>query len=581
MGGANADLAKAAHMTLGISRVTALIAFAIAIVILAQGISAPFVKDAEPQAGQWIQDVAAGRGLLIPRDYYGELARKPPLFYWTAGAIVAMSGGRVDEVTARVASTVAGAVVAILALIWAATFLDISSGWISFLFLLGSYAFTSRGTLALEDMMMVAFMFGAWCLLYQAIEKGAARATMIAIGVALGLGILSKGPVAIVIPAFGALIYLLMTRRSIVAQIRQPWPWIVAAIAIAIALLWYIPALLAHGGEVSRIIFQENAGHFLPASAGGTGEAARPFYYIAIKMIGGVTPLNFFFPALAVAFITGSFVSEVRKPLLFQASFVIAIVIFFSIASAKRDDYVLPAVPSLAILFAALFTSLRSDSNLIARRLRDTAAIIVALVAVAAIADLSLAGGSEILMRNINPIDLAAVGVCLGYARTLNIGFVAAAIAILSGAGLISYGVLRREPPKTAIGLAAISIVGVLTFTAVIRPELSRMRTLKFAAADISRIAGTKPIYAVNEESELSFYLGHAVPQIIVERGAIRSVEAPSYLFAYPGDLRRVGALQNRLKQVAQWQRLGKAGPPALYEIQPLDSLKPATPTDK
>ena len=55
-------------MTIGISRVTALIAFAIAIVILAQGISAPFVKDAEPQAAQWIQDVADGRGLLIPRD---------------------------------------------------------------------------------------------------------------------------------------------------------------------------------------------------------------------------------------------------------------------------------------------------------------------------------------------------------------------------------------------------------------------------------------------------------------------------------------------------------------------------------
>lgn len=569
-------------MTIGISRATALIAFAIAIVILAQGISAPFVKDAEPQAAQWIQDVADGRGLLIPRDYYGELERKPPLFYWTAGALVAMSGGRVDEVTARVASTAAGAIVAIVVLIWVATFLDIASGWISFLFLLGSYAFTSRGTLALEDMMMVAFMFGAWCMLYPTIEEGPSRGTVIAIGVALGLGILTKGPVAIVIPAFGALIYLLMTRRSIAAQIRQPWPWIVAAIAIAIALPWYVPALLAHGGEVSRIIVQENAGHFLPASAGGTGEAARPFYFIALKMIGGVTPLNFFFPALAAAFVIGGFISEARRPLLFQLSFVLAIVIFFSLASAKRDDYVLPAVPSLGILFAALFTSLRSDSNLIARRLRDTAAVIVALVAVAAIADLTLAGGSEILMRNINPIDLAAVGVCLGYARTLNLGFVAAAVAIVSGAGLISYGVLRKEPAKTAIGLAAISIVGVVTFTAVIRPELCRMRTLKFAAADINKIVGSKPIYAVNEESELSFYLGHAVSQIILERGAIRSVDAASYLFAYPGDLARIGgALQSRLKQVAQWNRLGKAGPPALYQIAPLDSLKPATPTDK
>src|SRR6266852_2312842 len=104
-------------------------------VILAQGISAPFVKDAEPQAASWIQDVASGNHILLPRDYYGELARKPPLFYWMAAAI------------------------AVMMLMWTAAFLDLTSGWLAFLFLLGSFAFTSRGTLALEDPLLVAFMF--------------------------------------------------------------------------------------------------------------------------------------------------------------------------------------------------------------------------------------------------------------------------------------------------------------------------------------------------------------------------------------------------------------------------------------
>ena len=35
---------------------------------------------------------------------------------------------------------------------------------------------------------------------------------------------------------------------------------------------------------------------------------------------------------------------------------VLAVLVFFSIASSKRDDYILPAMPGLAILFAALFT---------------------------------------------------------------------------------------------------------------------------------------------------------------------------------------------------------------------------------
>ncbi len=129
--------------------------------------------------------------------------------------------------------------------------------------------------------MLVAFMFAAWCLIYTTLEEGPSRRRTIEIGIVLGLGILTKGPVAIVLPAFGGLIYLLMTRRSIFAELRKGWPWMVLAIAGAIALLWYLPAFISSGGELAKIMFQENLGHFLPKGAGGTGEAARPIYYIA------------------------------------------------------------------------------------------------------------------------------------------------------------------------------------------------------------------------------------------------------------------------------------------------------------
>src|SRR5579872_288055 len=251
------DTANPSQMSNRISPLAALIAFSIATVILAQGITAPFVKDAEPQAAAWIQDVACRKHILVPRDYYGELARKPPLFYWAAGALTAVTGGRVDEIRARMMSVLAGASIALMVLIWSTTFLDSTSGWFAFLFLLGSYAFTSRGSLALEDMMLVAFVFAAWCLLYPTVEGGPSPRTIIAVGVACGLGILTKGPIAIVLPAFGVAIYLLLTHRSLVAQLRRRWPWTIFAISLAIALLWYIPALLADRGELARIIFQE------------------------------------------------------------------------------------------------------------------------------------------------------------------------------------------------------------------------------------------------------------------------------------------------------------------------------------
>lgn len=130
LGGTGCSSTVGPRLTNRISPRAALIAFAIAMVILAQGISAPFVKDAEPQAASWIQDrtVASGNHILIPRDYYGELAREPPLFYRAAGAITAVTGGRVDEIRARIVSVVAGAAIAVMVLMWTAAFLDLTTG---------------------------------------------------------------------------------------------------------------------------------------------------------------------------------------------------------------------------------------------------------------------------------------------------------------------------------------------------------------------------------------------------------------------------------------------------------------------
>ena len=562
-----------------ISPAIALVAFAIAAMILAQGITAPFVKDAEPQAAGWIQDVASGENILLPRDWYGELARKPPLFYWMAGAIAAVSGGRVDEVRARIVSVFAGAAIAVLVLRWASATLGETTGWLAFLFLLGSFGFTSRGTLALEDMLLAAFMFAAWCRLYLMLERGASHRDVIAIGVLLGLGVLTKGPIAIVLPAFGILIYLLTMRQSIVTLLTQGWPWMAGAIAIAIGSLWYVPALMSYGGDLARIMFAENAGHFLPASAGGTGEAARPFYYIAMRMVGGITPLNFLLPALVVAWIGGEFVAEARKPLMFQLSFLLAMLVFFSVASAKRDDYVLPGIPSLAILLAALFTSLQPSR--LAGRLRDLAVALVAVISIAGLVTTSIWISTRriALLAGLNPVDRAQAELFVKYyVGALSIMFVTLSFALASCCALIFSGLKRGHPLRIGVGIGFLSLVGVLMFTAILRPETSRDRTLKYAAADINRMAPNEPIYVIGENQELSFYLHRRAPQMLGPHRELRTLDQPAYLFAYKSDFQgKAAPLRERATLLKQWDRVGKYGSPALYRLAP-DGLKPSTP---
>ena len=84
-----------------------------AFIVLVQGISAPFQKDAEPQSAEWIQSIVRDGHWLIPHDAYGYTDRKPPLFYWLSALVAKATGGTVDEVRARAVSVVAGTALAV------------------------------------------------------------------------------------------------------------------------------------------------------------------------------------------------------------------------------------------------------------------------------------------------------------------------------------------------------------------------------------------------------------------------------------------------------------------------------------
>ena len=136
-----------------------------ALIVLAQGISAPFQKDAEPQSAEWIQSIVRDGHWLIPRDAYGYFDRKPPLFYWLSATVTKLPGGTVDEVRARVVSLAAGTALAVCVLAWTAANLGALEGWLAFALILGTYGFASRATEALTDMLLTLLLFAAYSLL--------------------------------------------------------------------------------------------------------------------------------------------------------------------------------------------------------------------------------------------------------------------------------------------------------------------------------------------------------------------------------------------------------------------------------
>jgi 4-amino-4-deoxy-L-arabinose transferase-like glycosyltransferase len=542
-----------------------------AFIVLVQGIGAPFQKDAEPQSAEWIQSIVRDGHWLIPSDAYGYTDRKPPLFYWLSALVADATGGAVDEVRARAVSVVAGTALATAVLAWTVANVGASEGWLAFLFMLGNYGFASRATEALTDMLLTLLLFAGYSAIYPLLDPPTLASTgrsrrKIFVGVILGLGVLAKGPVAIVLCALAVSIYLLIERRNPIALLRRRWPWEVAAIALAIGAAWYEPAAIVGGHKIVRIIFAENFGHFMPVKFGGTGESYRPIYFIAARLLGGALPMTLLILPAALAFYTGEIATEKRRPVLYQVSMSLAVLLFFSIASVKRDDYILPAIPGIAILCATVF---RLTTRGAASKLRDF--LVALLVVVPFLVALLLRLTSFAPHVNLQSSDAAYSALMLADVRSRSGGFLAVVFIWFVGIVVSIVALIRRSAIAGGAAFGVIALSLCLFVTVLLRPSLATQRSMKsFVPNVIQHIKDDQLCIPSGINYELSYYYGAAVPDLTNPRCTNVVVDKPVYLLATPRELDAMTpGYRTRLKLLAKSNLIGGGGPPALFEISP------------
>jgi 4-amino-4-deoxy-L-arabinose transferase-like glycosyltransferase len=350
---------------------------------------------------------------------------------------------------------------------------------------------------------------------------------------------LTKGPLALVLCGFAVVIYLMLSGRNPLRLLREAWLWQTLAVALAMAALWYVPAFLSAGSLLSVQFGQENLGHLLPAQLGGTGEAARPFYYIAARMVGTSLPLSLFIPALLFALADAPVWAAARKPILYQLSIVLAVLVVFSLATSKRDIYMLPALPSLAILLAGLFTVGPRLGAGYARRLWDAAGVVLAAAALAIVVGAVLVSHigalPEAITSRLQSSDAAYAALFVDGITNWHWRFVVFICASGIAAIAISFALIRRRPTWAAVGVALMSIAGVSLWIGTLRPELARSRSLKDFAAKVQSIVGNGNVYVLGGmEYELSFYLGRGVP--VWNPGKADAAPNPPYYLVASGE---------------------------------------------
>jgi 4-amino-4-deoxy-L-arabinose transferase-like glycosyltransferase len=204
-------------------------------------------------------------------------------------------------------------------------------------------------SLTLFDAMVTFFALLGWIGVVDA-WQGRARRGWILVAVAIGLGILSKGPVQLLHIAPAALLApLWMTRDRPSSWARWYGGFALAVLGgAAIALAWAVPAAIAGGEEFARKIFLgQHTGRVVKAFSHG-----RPFWWYVPVLAGLLFPFLWWFaPWRSLREQQGLW----REPgLRFVVVTLLPIFVVFSAISGKQPHYLLPQFALFALIVARL-----------------------------------------------------------------------------------------------------------------------------------------------------------------------------------------------------------------------------------
>lgn len=290
------------------------------------------------QSGDWLIPTLNGHPRL----------NKTPLSYWLVAGVAKITG-KVDEITARLPSVV-------FAILSAAAVLYFVNQWLSFRIAVMSTIVwvTSLGYIrnshnARPDMALAFFIVLCLMSFYSAVTAENRRRQiiyMLIFWISFGLGNLAKGPapIPLVLIPLGA--YIVINRRWKV--LPRLLPFIGVIIFLAIMLPW--PLFIANSWHWDLTLWKKE---YVQRLYGEYAPGKYPVYFYFLMMFKFITPWVVFLPlALAAPFYR---VWDKKQPVMkFLWLWFVADFIFLTIDAGKRQHYILPLMPAMAILIGIL-----------------------------------------------------------------------------------------------------------------------------------------------------------------------------------------------------------------------------------
>lgn len=275
---------------------------------------------------------------IVPTFNGGLRTLKPPLHYYFMFGGFKLFG--TTEWGARFFSAVFGVLTILITYFFVKKYSSQRQAFITALVLLASSHFLFEFRMSVPDpyliFLNVASLFTAF--LFFTDKK---NYWLWLCAIAMGLGTLAKGPVAIALP--GAAILLWLAWHKKLKEIIS-WKILVAGlIMFTVALPWYLLVHKETNGEWTKGFFlQHNFGRFSEPMEGHGGL----FIIVPIIVLMGMLPASIF-----IGESLRNFKARLSDPFLKLAFSIVAVfVVFYSISSTKLPNYAMPCYPFVAIL---------------------------------------------------------------------------------------------------------------------------------------------------------------------------------------------------------------------------------------
>ena len=331
-------------------RIKGLLLFFISVALLLQNLDKPmiYILD-EAKNAECAREMLVSDDFIMPY-FNGQLRTdKPPLHYFFMVWSYKMFG--VSAFSARFFSAVFGALTILISFLFCRKYLGEKAGWLTAMVLLSSLHFNFQMRMSVPDPYLIFFMTASFMCFYAFLNEKK-KFWLMLMYLCFGLGLLTKGPIAIALPGLIMLVFLILTKRFNWSMIRSFQIPAGIIIVLIISLPWYWLNYQASDGLWTEgFFFKHNLQRFSDTMEGHGGFFLLPL----IMVIAGLLPLGIF--CIQAMFLAWK--RRANEALFYCLCIVLGIIIFFSFSQTKLPNYTTPAYPFIAILIGYLLSELQ------------------------------------------------------------------------------------------------------------------------------------------------------------------------------------------------------------------------------